>query len=46
MLHGERFGKFTVIKIKIKIFMYNTKGPFKVENPISYKTYKVNQTCL
>ena len=33
MIHGERFGKFTVINIKIKIFMYNAKCPFGVENP-------------
>ena len=46
MIHGERFEKFSEIKLKFKIFMHNVNGPFRVENATSHKTYKVNRTCL
>ena len=46
MLHGERFEKFSEIKLKFKIFMHNVNGPFRVENPIFLETYKLNGTCL
>ena len=38
------FGKFRKITEKIKIFMYNVNGPFRVENPILQEIYKANPT--